>query len=130
MFVALAAVAFPVAGQTVQKCVGRGGEITLTSGSCPSGQQQAASYDATPERISPEQARRAAELERWQRAQDAQRANPSASTHWTPSSGQESRHARCEAAKRRRDREIAALGLRRTHADLRRWDDYVYERCK
>lgn len=44
----LALVVFPAAGQTVQKCVGKGGAITMTSGACPAGQREAATYDATP----------------------------------------------------------------------------------
>lgn len=42
----------------------------------------------------------------------------------------ESRDRRCEAAKRTRDEALGRLGLKRTHEDLRRWGDYVYERCK
>lgn len=128
--VLLAAVAFPVAGQTVQKCVGPGGSITLTSGACSNGQRQAASYDAKPERVTAEQLRRQAELERWQAAQQQRRANQVVNVYNAPRTTVQSRHERCGAAKRWRDAEIERVGLKRTHAMLRSWDDYVYQQCR
>lgn len=126
----LAVVMFPASGQTVQKCMGRDGSITLTSGACPQGQREAASYDAAPERVTPEQLRRQAELERWKAAQDQRRAAQPANFYSAPRATGQSRHQRCEAAKRWRDSQIESVGLKRTHAMLRSWDDYVYQQCK
>jgi hypothetical protein len=128
--IVLAALVWPASAQTVQKCVDAKGHVTLTSGSCPAGQREEASYEATPERHDPAKARRLAELEQWRRAQDARR-NQGAPVPRAPQTGTSStRHSRCEAAKQYRDRELAALGLKRTHADLRRLGDHVYRQCQ
>lgn len=117
--------------QTVQKCVDAKGHVTLTSGSCPTGQRETGRYDATPERETAAQRRRKAELQQWERDQAARRAAAS-QTYWIPGprTASENRQQRCAAAKQARDSALAALGLRRTHDQLRYWDDYVYERCK
>ena len=128
--VVLSVVMFPAVGQTVQKCVDGKGHVTLTSGACPQGQREAASYDATPERVTPEQLRRQAEMERWQAAQQQRRVAQGATVYHAPRAQGQSRHQRCEAAKRWRDAEIERVGLKRTHAMLRSWDDYVYQQCK
>lgn len=122
--------ALPCHGQTVQKCVDADGNVTLTSHACPSGQAETGSYDAKPERVTPDQRRRQTELTRWQRQQDAQRG--ARGTFEAPQirSSSQSRHDRCAAARRWRDAEIERVGLKRTHAMLRSWDDYVYQQCK
>lgn len=122
---------FPVSAQTVQKCVGRNGQVTLTSGLCPEGQTEAARYEATPERVTSEQQRRQAELRQWEREQQARRSATSAPFYrQVSSSAQQSRYQRCEGAKRWRDAQIERVGLRRTHDMLRSWDGYVYQQCK
>ena len=124
----------PTSAQTVQKCVGRDGHITITSGACPDGQRQAASYDATPEVMTPE---RAAELERRRQQDDANsrylqslapRAGGSVPGYRT-TRGTGNRHG-CDTAKARRDATLRRVGLKRTHDLLRRLDDQVYEACK
>jgi hypothetical protein len=126
--------ATPALAQTVQKCTDRNGHITLTSGACPAGQREAASYDATPEVMTAE---RAAELERRRRQDDAnsrylESLTPrrSASTTTYRSSGAASRRSGCDAAKAYRDATLRRVGLKRTHDLLRRLDDQVYEACK
>lgn len=71
-------------------------------------------------------------LERWKRANDARNAASRSAFQSTPprASASESRHSRCEAAKQHRDAQLERLGLRRTHADLRRLDAPVHEACK
>lgn len=128
---ALGLVVFPVGAQSVQKCVGRNGDITLTSGTCPEGQREVASVDARPERETAEQARRRAELRQWEQQQAARRAAGSVTYYNAPTrTVSQSRHQRCDAAKAWRDAQVERVGLRRTHAQLRQWDDYVYQQCK
>lgn len=134
LLLVLALPATPAWAQTVQKCTGPDGHVTLTSGACPDGQRQAASYDATPEVMTPE---RAAELERRRQQDDAnsrylQSLAPrgGASTRGQRYSGRASRHGACDAAKARREDTLRRVGLKRTHDLLRKLDDQVYEACK
>ncbi|MBJ6980568.1 hypothetical protein [Luteimonas sp. MC1572] len=129
-----AAWAMPAWAQTVQKCTGRDGHVTFTSGACPDGQRQAASYDATPEVMTAE---RAAELERRRRQDDANsrylesltpRGGRSTSGYWPSRS--DGRRSGCDAAKARREDTLRRVGLKRTHDLLRKLDDQVYEACK
>lgn len=83
MAVLLSVAVVPAAGQTVQKCVDRNSAITLTSGACPAGQRDAASYDATPERVTPEQLQRQAELTRWEAAQQQRRSAQTAPVYYS-----------------------------------------------
>lgn len=118
--------------QQVYKCRAADGSTVYQSQVCETGAPEKA-WDARPHPVDP---RRQAQIERDRRDAEtraAVRRTQPASARRTASrapTAEQSRHARCEAAKRTRDRALERLGLRRTHADLRRWDDYVYERCK
>lgn len=132
LVVVLALAVAPAAAQTVQKCIGKGGAVTLTSSACPAGQELAASYDAPPERLTAQQLQRQAELRQLEREQAARRAAQRNTVYYSPPqrSVQNSRHQRCDDAKRWRDAQAERVGLRRTHDMLRAWDDYVYQQCK
>lgn len=131
----LALVVFPSAGQTVQKCIGKGGAVSFVSGPCPADQKQAASYDATPEVMT---ARRARELEDRRRRDAANsryleslaRGQGRSAAYGSSPSRSNAKHERCQDAKRRRDDTLRRVGLRRTHDLLRRLDNNVYEACK
>lgn len=134
LLLSAALVATPASAQTVLKCTGRDGHVTFTSGACPDGQRQAASYDATPEVMTAE---RAAELERRRRQDDANSrylqslsSNGGTSTPGHRSSRSTSRRSGCDAAKARREDTLRRVGLKRTHDLLRKLDDQVYEACK
>ena len=118
--------------QHVYKCKAQDGSTAYQSRPCENGAPEK-TWDAGQYEVSPQ---RQAEIDRNRRAAEAyvavRRSGPAAqySSTGRSSTAEQGRHARCEAAKLRRDRALEALGLRRTHADLRRWGDYVYERCK
>lgn len=131
MAVAVAgAFAEPAGAQTVQKCVGRDGHVTLTSGACGAGERLAASYAAVPEpapapgaagpdiRHAPRHAGRQASRAPARRAPRA--AAPR--TRTAPD--------RCQSARDRRERTLHRVGLKRSFDLLRRLDDEVREACR
>lgn len=121
----------PASAQTVQKCVAQDGTVMFTSGECTAGQRAEARYDAVPDQPDDAAAKRLADLEQWAQSH-AERKSTSGRTYRPPRSRSTgtSKHARCEAAKRKRDAQLERLGLRRTHADLRRLDEPVREACR
>lgn len=118
--------------QQVYKCTAPDGATVYQSHACESGSPEK-TWDASPYRVDPQ---RQAQIDRDRRNSEARAAADRARrvpvqrvTSRAPTAEQ-GRHARCEAARRTRDQALERLGLRRTHADLRRWGDYVYQRCK
>lgn len=113
-----------VLAQTVQKCIGANGHVTLTSGDCAAGERLAASFDARPlaepeprpvaERARPVSATRSQGLTRQQRQAARARTAPD----------------RCKAARERRERTLERVGLKRDFDLLRRLDGEVRAACR
>lgn|SRR5690606_8524798 len=124
----------PLSGQAqqVHKCKLADGSTVYQSEACASGLPEK-TWDARPYQVSPQ---RQAQINRERRIAETRaavqrpRSRPTHVDFPRGPTAEQNRHARCEAAKRTRDRELEKLGLRRTHAHLRRWGDYVYEQCK
>lgn len=130
---ALLMATLPADAQEIHKCVSAG-EISYQSQPCETG-AALRTWDARPYEISPE---RQAEIDRArsdrERRQARTESRPSIRSRRARgrrvSSTSTARHERCVAARRLRDQTLERLGLKRSFADLRKWDDYVYERCK
>lgn len=130
----IALVLVPLTGhaQQVYKCKAPDGTTVYQSDVCESGAPEK-TWDARPPRVDPQ---RQAQIDRDRRNAEARvaierpRRAPVLRAASRAPTAEQGRHARCEAAKRTRDQALERLGLRRTHADLRRWGDYVYQRCK
>lgn len=125
-------------GQTVYKCIGKDGHITLTSEACKASEKQAAAVYAPPERMTRE---RYDEIERRRRRSEAdsrylqsladgngRNAVRGYSTRSASSTG--SKAARCQQAKAERQRVRDAMGMRIPHLTARRLDEMVYDACK
>ena len=130
---ALLMATLPADAQEIHKCVSAG-EISYQSQPCETG-SALRTWDARPYEISPQ---RQAEIDRARRDSERRQARPESrpasrsgrARGRRVSSTSNARHERCVAARRLRDQTLERLGLKRSFADLRRWDDYVYERCK
>ncbi len=130
---ALLMATLPAGAQEIHKCVAAG-EVSYQSQPCETG-TAVRTWDARPYEISPQ---RQAEIDRARRDSERRQAlsqsRPPTRTRtargWRVPSTFNAKHERCVAARRLRDQALDRRGLKRTHADLRRWDDYVYERCK
>ena len=123
-----------VKAQTVQKCIGRDGHVTLTSDACPGGSRELERRAAPPEVLTPARAaeieRQRREAQRWSEQQDrAIRSRPREATR-TSASASESRNARCDAAKRHRASQREIRGIAITYLETRRLDEQVYDACK
>lgn len=131
LIVGLLLIAMPVTAQQVHKCQGRDGVPVYQNDPCPDA-PAVKTWDARPHYVSSADQtridRQLAEARQAQEQRRRQRTTPVYSvSHGTQS---QSRHARCEAAKLRRERELEILGLRRTYNDLSRLGRAVYEACK
>lgn len=127
-------VAAPVAAQTVQKCVGADGHVTLTSGSCEAGQRLAARYDAVPEPVA---TGRVAEAGNGHeagspRAAGRAKAGPTRAARGRRASTSRARPGpdRCQAARDKRERTLQRVGLKRDFDLLRKLDDDVWNACR
>lgn len=129
---ALCAIVAPAGAQQVYKCV-TGGQTVYQSHQCEHG-PASKTWDSRRPVVA---AKRQAEIDRERLQADrhvaVMRQQVAGGGSYVPPRGRTSeqdRHARCEAAKRERDRQLERLGLQRKHADLRRLGDQVYEACK
>lgn len=125
--------AAPAAAQTVQKCIAADGHVTLTSAECGAGERLAASYAAVPEHVAPGSAA-GADAGRKTPARAAQpgtaaRVAPGRSARTAPAH-RRSGPDRCRAARDRRERALARVGLKRTFDLLRKLDDEVWAACR
>ena len=119
----------PAHAQTVQKCIGAQGQITLTSGACGAGERLAARYDAVPEpvptvAVAPaDRPATAAPSRAHGSVGGARRARGGAARARTKPDA-------CQAARARRDRTLQRVGLKRTFDLLRKLDDEVWAACR
>ena len=131
----LLAAALPVAAQTVQKCIAANGHVTLTSEACGAGERLAGSYDAAPEPVTAGTAAAAG-------TRGGSRAPARASRTGMATRGTSARVRtatttrarvqadRCQAARDRRERTLARVGLKRSFDLLRKLDDEVWAACR
>jgi hypothetical protein len=127
--------AMPASAQMVYKCVARDGHVTLTSEPCQASQKIAAVVHAPPERMSRE---RHEELRRRRRQDDANSTylnrlaghSPQSSNVRRGPTQSESRAARCQSAKARRDATRRQLGMKVSYELTRKLDEMVYDACK
>lgn len=118
--------------QQVYKCMGKDGVPSYQSDPCQEGPARK-TWDASEPYVSPaEQARIDRQRNEAIVAQQQRSSRVQAPIHIGPAVTTQSqqRRARCEAARRERDAYFEHRGLRRTHDELRRWDEYVRDRCK
>lgn len=119
----------PAHAQTVQKCIGAQGQITLTSGACGAGERLAARYDAAPEPVPTvavvpaDRPATAAPSRARGSVAGARRARGGAARARTKPDA-------CQAARARRDRTLQRVGLKRTFDLLRKLDDEVWAACR
>ena len=127
---------FPLtaSAQTVYKCVGARGATVYQDEPCPQGARADKAWDGTAHQTTPEQQRaNDARIRLTEQQLAARRARQTSSGSYRSSSAptaSDSRHRRCEAAKRNRDVQLERIGLRRTYDILQRLDAAVYEACK
>lgn len=120
----------PAAAQTVQKCVGPDGHVTLTSAACGAGQRLAARYDAVPEPMPAAASAKAARQAASRPGREAvartvaRRGTGRATARSRPGAD------RCAAARARRERTLQRVGLKRTFDLLRKLDDEVWAACR
>lgn len=131
---AMALCAAPASAQTVYKCIGKSGHVTLTSEPCKASEKQAAAVYAPPERMTQE---RYDELERRKRKEAADsryleslaRGDTGVSYGGSASAGN-AKAARCRQARSSRQRSRDAMGMRVDYLAIRRLDEMVYDACK
>ena len=128
----LLAAAAPARAQTVQKCIAADGHVSFTSGACGAGERLDATYAAVPERVTAgpaaaATARRAAEPGARRRGQQAR---PPARAPRSQARPTRAAPDRCQAARDRRERTLARVGLKRTFDLLRKLDDEVWAACR
>lgn len=125
----LLAAAAPARAQSVQKCVAADGHVSFTSGACGAGERLEATYEAVPERVPARSAvapRGSAEARTQRRSMQDRPAARAPRTHARPALAPD----RCQAARDRRERTLARVGLKRTFDLLRRLDDEVRAACR
>ena len=116
----------PTAAQPGQKCIAADGHVTRTSEACGPGERLAGSYEAVPEPVT-------AGANVVSAAPGAQRAPRQASRNSVGTRGKAPGRAaadRCQAARDRRERTLARVGLKRTFDLLRKLDDEVWAACR
>lgn len=119
--------------QSVQKCIGPEGHVTLTSGECSDGQLLAGTYEAVPEPFTAATAGRPESQRRQTGASSrsgaiARTAAARARPDRTKARGKSSSN-RCQAARDRREQTLQRVGLKRTFDLLRKLDDEVWAAC-
>jgi hypothetical protein len=126
---------FPLtaSAQMVYKCVGARGATVYQDEPCPQGARADKAWDGAAHQTTPEQLRaNDARIRLTEQQLAARRARQTASGSYRSSAptASDSRHHRCEVAKRNRDAQLERIGLRRTYDILQRLDAAVYEACK
>ncbi|TDK23366.1 hypothetical protein E2F46_10610 [Luteimonas aestuarii] len=117
--------------QQVYKCAGKDGASSSQSHPCEGSASK--TWDASERYVWPaDQARidrqRNGDIMAWQ--QRSRRTQPPIDAGPAGPAESRQRRARCDGARRERDAYFERRGLRRTHDELRRWDDHVQDRCK
>ena len=124
----------PASADTIFRCQGKGGHVSLQSSPCPSSSKQTTrTYE---HRENPEAIRRRAEIEaRMHRERTGGQTRDSSHATRTFHNGvqindaRDTQRAQCNAAKAHRERTLRAMGLKRNFDLLRRLDDAVYRAC-
>ncbi|MBJ6984678.1 DUF4124 domain-containing protein [Luteimonas sp. MC1750] len=120
----------PAAAQTVQKCVGSDGHVTLTSEACGAGQRLAARYDAVPEPMPAAASAAAGRQETDRQGRRGVQRTVARRGTGRATAGSRPGADRCEAARARRERTLQRVGLKRTFDLLRKLDDEVRAACR
>ncbi len=123
---------------TLRKCVGPKGHVSIQNDPCPVGQRTAWVRGTEPEVMTPERRQRLAEHAR-QRDANSRYLSHLAGTDAQPrrrtyinsvSSRTQSKSDRCAAAKAHRESVLKTVGLHRTFDLLRSLNDQVFDACK
>ena len=127
----LLAAAAPAWPQSVQKCIAADGHVSFTSGACGAGERLDATYAAVPEQV-PLRPAAAVTARRTAEARTQRQAQGRPAVRNPRSQARPARAApdRCQAARDRRERTLARVGLKRTFDLLRRLDDEVWAACR
>lgn len=134
--VLLAMLAMPGSAQMVYKCVSRDGHVTLTSEPCATDQKMTSAVHAPPERMTRE---RHEALQRRRLRDDANSEylnrlaghGPTTRSYtYRGTTQNQDRHARCAAARSRRDAARRQMGMKVRYQTVRELDEMVYDACK
>lgn len=118
------AVAVPVAGAELYRCVSAVGAVSFQDAPCAEG-QLSRTIPVLVDPVQPEAAKRTAAKAK------ATSSKPGAAKSGALGSDPRGKQrAACEKARKQRDAALARAGLHRTFEKLRALDDQVYETCK
>jgi len=120
----------PAAAQSVQKCVGANGHVTLTSDACTDGQVLAKMYEAVPEVVSADDGRGLQKSETGPSRNVTPARSGSRGVPRANGSRRKPAADRCQVARDRREQTLRRVGLKRTFDLLRKLDDEVWAACR
>jgi hypothetical protein len=122
--------AVPTAGaETIFRCVGKGGKVTLQSDECPIEQKQTWKYYPRPNDTG-DAARRRERIEAEMDQRNRQGSNNGQVIHnYGSTSQRDQKRAQCNAARQSRESVLRQVGTRRNFNLLRQLDDRVNRAC-